>query len=540
MINNIDLLSSLRASTQGSNSKTVSFISSAADKPNAFRDSLKVAERSRGQSETWKDEKIDVGAEESKTLRKDLVRKSESKLRSVKKIETKDGENVNPVEEDTEKQTDAKEAIVQEILSQLEELSKLQQLGGNTADKQAVLLENIEKAISDLASVQANGMEETGTETEILQTKLAELSMILKGMQEELKTNGSLTGKEVYENFADELSTILKEISAEAETTSNKPVEHSAPEQLAEQADSTTNELAGSNRKAEDKSYEELSMQNLDENDNKTAKSSMTNEAPEKQKHDIIAEEPNTDKKQVTKEAQPVADQSAEDVKTALDSKVEKVDVSDKSKKQDTEGGSNNETSKEVYKAADAKQNKPAYEEVTAIKLEQTVIDNKLEAVQNQAVAPKAQTVNKADVINQIVKKAEVIINDAQPEIRMQLEPENLGKLTLSIAVEKGLIIAKFVAESKEVKQIIESNFNELKDMLQEKGLEVQNFSVSVGHGDDRGYNSNNAFQQWKETVKLNGRSMMRGSYEGYLDDDMKVRTVNPYSVHNGEFDHRA
>jgi flagellar hook-length control protein FliK len=174
-----------------------------------------------------------------------------------------------------------------------------------------------------------------------------------------------------------------------------------------------------------------------------------------------------------------------------------------------------------------------------AIKAEQTVIDNKVEAAQNQTASPRSAAVNKAEVINQIVKKAEIIFTDSQPEIKMQLEPENLGKLTLKLAVEKGLITAKFVTESYEVKQIIESNFNELKDMLQEKGLEVQNLSVSVGQ-QDKGYNSN-SFQQWKETVRLNGRSTNRGSYTGYLEgEDTTVRTVNPYSIHSGKFDHRA
>jgi hypothetical protein len=75
--------------------------------------------------------------------------------------------------------------------------------------------------------------------------------------------------------------------------------------------------------------------------------------------------------------------------------------------------------------------------------------------------------------------------------------------------------------------------------MLQEKGLEVQNFSVSVGQ-EDKSYNSN-SFQQWKETVRLTGRGTNRGSYEGYLEgENTPVRTVNPYSMHNGKFDHRA
>jgi len=528
VISNIDLLSAFKVSTQDSNSKAVSSISSAADKPNSFKYTLKAAVGSRNQNGTKRDEKISIGTEDSIALRKTLAAKSEAKLRNARKTDTKNNKNVNQAEESIEKQ---KDVTIEEILLQLEELGKMQQAGDNALDKQAALLENIQKAINGLASVQTDSVEGSGAE--ILQTKLAELSAVLEGMQEELKTNGSLTGKEAYENFAEELSKIVEEISEEAETASNKPAEHSDIEQLKGQANKTSDELAMSDKKAGDKSYEEPTMQNINEDDN------MTAEALEKQKQDRKTEALMTDTKSAYKEALNKPEESTDGVKTALDSKLEKADISDKNKKQDSEAGTDNEASKEVYKAADAIKNKPVNEEMTAVKLEQAAVDNTLEAVKNQAAAPKAQTANKAEIINQIVKKAEVIINDEQPEMRMQLEPENLGKLTLKIAVEKGLITAKFVAESQEVKKIIESNFNELKDMLQEKGLEVQNFSVSVGH-DDREYNNSNAFQQWKETVKQNGRGTMRSSYGGYMTDDGTARPVNPYSIHNGEFDHRA
>jgi flagellar hook-length control protein FliK len=230
-----------------------------------------------------------------------------------------------------------------------------------------------------------------------------------------------------------------------------------------------------------------------------------------------------------------------EDGKIALEGKTEKVSAESKgSRKQDNESETGSEASKEVPIAVNTKQNKPVTADMTAIGLEQAVIEDNAEIITNQAETPRTQTLSKAEIINQIVKKAEIVFTDVQSEMRMQLEPENLGRLNLKIAVERGLITAKFTAESYEVKQIIESSFNELKDMLQEKGLEVQNFSVSVGQ-DNREYNNNNAFQQWKETVKLNGSNMNKGGYEGYLSTEEGTRRiVNPYSIHNGKFDHIA
>jgi len=61
------------------------------------------------------------------------------------------------------------------------------------------------------------------------------------------------------------------------------------------------------------------------------------------------------------------------------------------------------------------------------------------------------------------------------------LKPETLGKLTLKVVTENGIVIAKFAAESQQVKEIIEANMQQLKDSLQNQGLSIQGFSVSVG-----------------------------------------------------------
>ena len=121
----------------------------------------------------------------------------------------------------------------------------------------------------------------------------------------------------------------------------------------------------------------------------------------------------------------------------------------------------------------------------------------------------------------------------------MHLEPENLGKLTLSIAVERGLITAKFTAESYEVKKAIESNFNELRDMLQEKGLDIQNLSVSVGH-ENKEFNFSKNYETWRDKLKSGAQNMRHDTYGGYQDEIGTTAAINPYSIHTGRFDQRA
>lgn len=181
---------------------------------------------------------------------------------------------------------------------------------------------------------------------------------------------------------------------------------------------------------------------------------------------------------------------------------------------------------------------------------ENSLYDKNIEGQNNKAsetpgirAAMKAErtaAAPKFEVINQIVKNASVLIREGHSEMNMQLEPAKLGKLSLKLVVEQGLVTAKFITESQQVKEIIESNFNELKDMLQEKGINVQNFSVSVGQ-DSQNQSAKQSFTTWREYSENNSRrsTIAAGdtleAVEGY-----DRPAVNPYEFHDGTIDYRA
>ncbi|HHW67356.1 MAG TPA: flagellar hook-length control protein FliK [Epulopiscium sp.] len=89
-------------------------------------------------------------------------------------------------------------------------------------------------------------------------------------------------------------------------------------------------------------------------------------------------------------------------------------------------------------------------------------------------------SVNTEQLINQMVEHIKVNITEDTTEMNLQLKPDHLGNLSLKIITERGIITAQFVAESQTVKEIIEANFNQLKDVLQEQGFLIQNLEVSV------------------------------------------------------------
>ena len=147
---------------------------------------------------------------------------------------------------------------------------------------------------------------------------------------------------------------------------------------------------------------------------------------------------------------------------------------------------------------------------------------------ENAAKVFKEVPVSKNEVFSQIIEKAKVVTNAGKSEIVMDLKPESLGKLSLKIVTEQGIVSAKFVAENQQVKEIIESNMQLLKDSLEKQGLSVQGFSVSVGQQS----NGNSRKSQLKKDGTSEGRieGVNAGVTVARVVSD-KVDRVNPYNI---------
>ena len=94
-------------------------------------------------------------------------------------------------------------------------------------------------------------------------------------------------------------------------------------------------------------------------------------------------------------------------------------------------------------------------------------------------------------VANQVVTRLETMSGDERHEMELQLKPESLGKIQLRIVEERGMILARFTAESEKVRAILESNMQLLRDSLEKNGLTVQELSVSVGQQQPQSNNGN-------------------------------------------------
>ncbi len=94
-------------------------------------------------------------------------------------------------------------------------------------------------------------------------------------------------------------------------------------------------------------------------------------------------------------------------------------------------------------------------------------------------------------------------------QMRMTLEPRELGRLEMHISMENGLITARFDAESHMVKQLIEAELPRLRDTLEQQGLHLDQVSVQVGGGQTQGFGD----RQMRDRKPI-GTTKPRGRYE--------------------------
>ena len=95
-------------------------------------------------------------------------------------------------------------------------------------------------------------------------------------------------------------------------------------------------------------------------------------------------------------------------------------------------------------------------------------------------------------IIEQIVRQIRVSVTDTTSTMEMQLNPERLGKVLLTISAKEGMMTANFTVQTEEARLALESQMYQLRDKLEQKEIKVEAVSISVsdfsfaqGGGDD-------------------------------------------------------
>ncbi len=94
--------------------------------------------------------------------------------------------------------------------------------------------------------------------------------------------------------------------------------------------------------------------------------------------------------------------------------------------------------------------------------------------------------VSPVEVVRQVARQIETLTSQqSTTSVTLQLEPEHLGRLRVTISLNDGAIHTHIVADNHVVRQMLESNSSLLQQALQERGLQLGALQVSV-QGDGR------------------------------------------------------
>ncbi len=123
-------------------------------------------------------------------------------------------------------------------------------------------------------------------------------------------------------------------------------------------------------------------------------------------------------------------------------------------------------------------------------------------------------------VINPIVKGIQLqsTHKDGVDEIRVRLQPESLGEVTIKISREDGLISGRIIVESILVKEVLENRLPLFKERLAEVGIELKEMHVSLGS--NTGNDSGAGLPSWK----IRSGPKIRGTMPEMAEHDGPIR----------------
>ena len=109
---------------------------------------------------------------------------------------------------------------------------------------------------------------------------------------------------------------------------------------------------------------------------------------------------------------------------------------------------------------------------------------------------PYVDSVTDLDIIKQIIDDIKVNISKDNTSMEMQLNPENLGKVHISVVEKNGVMQAQITTETEAAKHAIETNLLLLRENFQNQELKVEAIEVMVASYEffnHEGTNDNNS-----------------------------------------------
>ena len=148
-------------------------------------------------------------------------------------------------------------------------------------------------------------------------------------------------------------------------------------------------------------------------------------------------------------------------------------------------------------------------------------LSHNIQDVFANAVQEAAQ-VNPVEVVRQVVDAVKVIQKESLQSIEVQLNPENLGKLHITVSARNGVLTAEIATQNEQVKRAVESQMSMLKENLESQGIKVDAVEITVqSHAFEGGQNLQGNNSQQEKAGKEGKRHLDLSSLDELSDDEL-------------------
>lgn len=167
--------------------------------------------------------------------------------------------------------------------------------------------------------------------------------------------------------------------------------------------------------------------------------------------------------------------EKATQVKREIDSK-EQPAVNTKETKQTSEPQTNQQSDKENSKSNSSETFKNHLTQVAPTDKNFEIENLKPQVEAKQAHEP-FKTIKQQEIMPEFSR---LILQGEKQTMTLQLTPENLGKVKLTVDMIENQIVTKIEVENEQVKQFVQSNIEQLKQNMQSAGVPLTNVNVSL------------------------------------------------------------
>lgn len=138
------------------------------------------------------------------------------------------------------------------------------------------------------------------------------------------------------------------------------------------------------------------------------------------------------------------------------------------------------------------------------------------------------------EIVDQVVENIKITLSADSTSMEIQLNPEHLGKVNLSVLAKHGQLTASFVVDNHMAKEAIESQLSVLKECLNEQGIKVEAIEVTVA---EQGFSQNDFMNQGQgsfqnQAKRSNSASRMRK--EDDLTEEVEEESVSINAINEG------